>query len=205
MSHPAAARNDTVSPLRASAARSACTVLWRRFCVGILFVVLTPFPIFAATSREYQVKAVFLFNFTPFVIWPAELCADAQAPIVIGILGDDPYGSYLDETVRDEKVGGRPLVVARYRNVDEVSACQVLFIGIAEPRRMEDVIARLKGRRILTVSDADTASRAGGVIRFVTQNNHVRLQVDVPAAKAAGLTISSKLLRAADVIGTEGD
>jgi hypothetical protein len=172
--------------------------------VSILLVALVPLVAAAATAREYQVKAVFLFNFTQFVTWPSGPCTNAASPLIIGVLGDDPYGSYLDETVRGEKIGGRPLVVQRYRSVAEVPGCQILFIGISEDRRLQEAIALLKDRSVLTVTDG-AAGRSGGIVRFVTENNRVRLQIDVGAAKAAGLTISSKLLRAAQIIGVDGD
>jgi hypothetical protein len=82
-----------------------------------------------APSREYQIKAVFLFNFAQFVEWPPAAFRDSNSPLVIGVLGDNPFGTYLDETVRDEKVGNRPLEVQRYQRVDEIKTCHVLFIG----------------------------------------------------------------------------
>lgn len=179
---------------------------WRSWLGAIIFLTaLTPGITWATAAREYQIKAVFLFNFTQFVVWPPEHFADEHAPLVIGILGSDPYGDYLDETVRGEKVGGRALVVERYRSVDDVVACQVLFISSSEARRFPEIFARLRQRPILTVTDAGGAGQAGGIIRFFTENNHVRLQIDVAAAKTAGLTISSKLLRAADIIGGDGE
>ena len=60
-------------------------------------------------ASEYQIKAVFLFNFAQFVDWPPGAFPDSTAPLVIGVLGDDPFGPYLDETVRGETVRGRPL------------------------------------------------------------------------------------------------
>src|SRR2546430_1625474 len=64
-----------------------------------------------APSAEYQLKAVFLFNFAQFVEWPAQASTEPDAPLVIGVLGQNPFGSYLDELVRGEKVGPHPLVV----------------------------------------------------------------------------------------------
>jgi hypothetical protein len=174
-------------------------------CAGIVLAAVAPVPAGAATAREYQIKAVFLFNFTQFVIWPSALFVDAQAPLIIGVLGADPYGRYLDETTRGEKVDGRPLVVERYRRVEDVANCHVLFISASEAGNMPAILARLKGRSILTVTDGDVAGEQGGIIRFFTQNNHIRLRIDVRAAKAAGLEVSSKLLRAAEVIGVDGD
>jgi len=157
------------------------------------------------TAQEYQVKAVFLFNFTQFVDWPSDAFSNAQTPIVIGVLGDDPFGGYLNETVRGEKVNNRLLAVQRYRRVEDIQACHVLFISQSEIGHLGQIIARLKDRSILTVSDADSFAQSGGMIRLATENNHVRLRINAQAAKAAGLTISSKLLRAAEITGSGKD
>jgi YfiR/HmsC-like len=158
-----------------------------------------------ANVQDYQVEAVYLFNFTQFVEWPSAAFADEQKPIVIGVLGDDPFGPYLDETVRGEIVGNRPLIVRRYRRIEDVEVCQVLFISRSEVEHLEAILGRLKDRSILTVSDADGFTQRGGIVRFVTQNDHVKLRINVEAAKAAGLTISSKLLRVADTVSAEMD
>ncbi len=151
-------------------------------------------------TREYQIKAVFLFNFAQFVDWPPAAFSDPQAPLIIGVLGDDPFGSFLDQTVRGEKVNARPLVVRRYRAVAEVDTCHILFICGSEAGRLENILASLKGRSVLTVGDMDGFAQRGGMIRFATENNRIRLRVNLAAAKAAQLTLSSKLLRPADIV-----
>jgi len=154
----------------------------------------------AARASEAQVEAVFLFNFAQFVDWPPEAVPDSQAPLVIGILGGDPFGEFLDATVRGERRGARPFVVHRYQGVDDVTRCDILFISRSAGYAPEDILARLKNRPILTVSDADRFAERGGMIRFVTDKSRIRLQINPEAAEAAHLTISSKLLRVAEVI-----
>jgi hypothetical protein len=158
----------------------------------------------AAGTGEYQVKAVFLFNFTQFVEWPADAFAHADTPLVIGVLGDDPFGAYLDETVRGETAHGRPLTVERYRRIQEIGDCHVLFISRSEADRLEQIFARLNGKRILTVGDVEGFTRRGGVIRFATMAGTIRLRINLEAAKAAQLIISSKLLRPAQIV-TSGE
>lgn len=152
-----------------------------------------------AVSPEYEIKAVFLFNFARFVDWPAKAFPDADAPFVIGVLGEDPFGSYLDETLRGEKVNGRPLTVQRYHRVGEIRACQVLFISRSEADRLEQIVASLRGRGILTVGDTDDFAARGGMIRLATEKNKVRMRINLDAVKAANLAISSKLLRVAEI------
>ena len=162
-------------------------------------------PAQAAIPAEYQVKAVFLFNFAQFVDWPSNVFPEAQTPLVIGVLGEDPFGAYLDETVRGEKVNNRPVIVQRYRRIGEIKACHVLFISRSEVDRLEQILASLKGQSILTVGDFDGFARRGGMIRFVTEKNKIRLRIGLETAKAANLVISSKLLRPAEIVAPGKD
>jgi hypothetical protein len=154
----------------------------------------------AAVTPEYQLKAVFLFNFTQFVEWPSQAFADTNSPLVIGVLGNDPFGTYLDDTVRGETVNGRPLTVQRYNTLGDIKNCHVLFISRSEAAHLGQILSALKGKSILTVSDADNFNREGGIIRLATIANKIRLRIALEEAKAANLTISSKLLRPADIV-----
>lgn len=158
-----------------------------------------------ATPREYQIKAVFLLNFAQFVEWPAGAWAHPAAPFVIGVLGEDPFGRFLDETVQGERANHRPIVVRRYRRVEEIADCHILYISRSESARLGEIIARLTGRSILTVGDVERFALNGGMIRFLTENNRTRFRINVEAARAAHLAISSKLLRPAEIIGTGKD
>jgi hypothetical protein len=158
-----------------------------------------------APSPEYQIKAVFLFNFAQFVEWPASAFADEHAPLVIGVLGEDPFGAQLDDAVRGEVIGGRPLQVQRYHRVDEIGPCHILFISGSESGQLDRLMGRLKGRSLLTVGDVEAFNRAGGMVRFVTENNKIRLRINVEAAKAVDLMISSKLLRPAMIFNPPKD
>jgi hypothetical protein len=168
---------------------TACCVL----LVGALVSAQAP-------TREYQVKAVFLFNFAQFVEWPPRAFADSDTPLVIGILGEDPFGSYLDETIKGERVNNRPLEVQRYRRVEDITTCHILFVSRSESGRLDQTLANLKDRNILTVGDTDDFVRRGGTIQLANAQNRVRLLINPNAAKAASLTISSKLLRAAELV-----
>ena len=169
---------------------------------GVLWGGVSVLPAQVASVREYQVKAVFLFNFAQFVDWPAAAFAAADAPLVIAILGEDPFGPVLDEVVRDEKAGLHPIVIRRCRRVGEAAACHILFISRSEATRLDSILAALPDRGILTVSDAEKAARRGVMIRFVYERNRNRLRINPYAPRRAGLTVSSKLLRSAEIVGT---
>jgi len=152
-------------------------------------------------SREYPLKAVFLLNFAQFTDWPTNAFDAPDSPFVIGVLGDDPFGDVLDEAVKDEQVAGRKFVVERYARVEDVKNCHILFISQSETRRMDKITNELKGKPILTVSDIDNLAYYHGVcVRFITENNKIRLRINTDSLKAANLVMSSKLLRVAEVV-----
>jgi hypothetical protein len=190
-----------------STARSSLAGVWTLLlAAGILALQVSPSGLAQTpAANEFQIEAVFLFNFTQFVIWPSTAFADANDPFVICVLGEDRFGAYLDDTIRGEKVAERSMVVKRYRRVEDIDVCHILYISKSEATKIREVLARLQGRSVLSVSDADRFGRDGGMIRFVVEHNHVRLRINLQAAKAAGLTISSKLLRVVDIVETGKD
>jgi hypothetical protein len=170
---------------------------------GLLWLGGPAFPAQTGPPTEYQVKAVFLFNFAQFVEWPSAAFSGARAPIVIGVLGQNPFGSYLDDTVRGETVEDRPLEVQRYRRVEEIKNCHILFISRSEVSKLKEILMVLKDRSILVVGDDDEFVLRGGMIRLATTRNRVRMIINTDAAMAASLTISSQLLRSADLVAAK--
>ena len=184
----------------------AILTLRRAAALVAVLLALTAAPGRAqAPPTEYQVKAVFLFNFSQFVDWPAASFADGRSPLVIGVLGADPFGAMLDEIVRGETVNGRPLAVRRYQSIDQVDNCHILFIDRSQAGQLDELVAALKERSVLTVGDFEGFTRRGGIIRFVTVANKIRLRVNLTAAQQAKLTISSKLLRPAQIVAPGED
>jgi YfiR/HmsC-like len=152
-------------------------------------------------SREYDVKAVFLYNFASFVGWPDSAFAGPEAPFVVGILGQDPFGRALEEVVAGERVKNRPLVLKRVTRIEEAVTCHILFISASEKPRMKAVMERTRNLPVLTVADVADFAAAGGVIGFRTEENRLKIEVNVEAARYAGISVSSKLLKVARVIG----
>jgi hypothetical protein len=149
-------------------------------------------------TPEYQVKAVFLFNFTHFINWPPSSFSSDQAPFVIGIFGNNPFGSYLNEVVSVEKVNGHPIVVNYYKNIEDIKTCHILFVNKTDINRINE-FQTFNDRNTLTVSDSPDFMQKGGMIRFFTRNNKIQLQINLDAVKSAKLDVSSKLLRLAEI------
>ncbi len=191
--------------MAATLRRLCAAVQWSRVPL-LLFAALAcgafpPCVEAAAALSEDQVEAVFVFNFSHFVEWPPQSFAAPNDPFIIGILGTDPFGAHLDEVVRGEQLNGHPLQVRRFRSVVEIDRCQILFIDRSESGRIGDILAALRGHGTLTVSQADGAAERGVMIQFAVENNRIRLRINVDSARAAGLKISSNLLRPAAIVG----
>jgi hypothetical protein len=157
----------------------------------------------SSDSSEYLIKAGFIFNFAKFVDWPPTTFAQPDSPIVIGILGTDPFGAIIDQIVQDKKIGGRGFVVKRLkRGTDpkDLRDCKILFVGASERLHIDELVQIVRGLPILTVGETPGFAEHGGVIRFVLEDNRVRFEVNVEAARQAGLTISSRLLTLARII-----
>jgi hypothetical protein len=152
----------------------------------------------AQASREYQLKAVFLFNFAQFTDWPDSAFANEKSPIVIGVVGPDPFGSALEATIHDESIKGHPLVLEHYSRVADIKPCHMLFITQPELRHIDEIVKSVKDKPVLTVADNDGTAATAAIIRFTLQNNKVHFRVNVEAARVAKVNLSSKLLRVAD-------
>jgi hypothetical protein len=153
-----------------------------------------------APTREYQIKAAFLLNFVQFVKWPPVAFSTPGAPFKIGILGDDPFGPALDETIRGETVSGHPLSVVRSRRLDDLRDCQMIFIARSEEGQLDQILEQLKGTPVLTVSELDGFANEGGDIDFYLSEDKVRFAINPQSARQNGLKISSQLLALAKIV-----
>lgn len=152
------------------------------------------------TLPEGQVKAAFLFNFAKYVDWPAEAFPTTNAPITIGVVGGGPFGDKLRQVIDGKTVTGRPFVIKLLAADAELSGCHILFISHSEAPRVAGILDKARALPILTVGEDELFARSGGIINFVLKNGNIRLEIDLVAAKKAGLTISSRLLAVADVV-----
>jgi len=154
-------------------------------------------------SSEYLIKAGFIYNFAKLVEWPTNAFPQPDSPIVIGILGEDPFGATLDRIVTDKKINGRGIAVKRLkwgRDLKDLRDCNILFISSSEKEHLDSVVDAMKWLPILTIGDAPGFARRGGIINFTLEDNKVRFEVNVEAAKHADLTISSRLLTLARIV-----
>jgi YfiR/HmsC-like len=151
-------------------------------------------------SLEYPVKAAFLVNFAKFAEWPTDSLQARASAVSICVLGRDPFGDALEKTVAGRSVGGRPIVIQRYRSLERIGECHVLFIATSESGRLAQILERLAAAPVLTVGECCGFARQGGVIGLVVEDNLARFEVNLHSAQRKGLVLSSKLLGVARVV-----
>lgn len=155
----------------------------------------------AQTTDEYRVKAAFLYNFAKFVEWPAQAFKGPSDPIVIGVLGKDPFGDALVSAAAGKTLAGRGFQVREVADPQQAAQCHILFVSSSERKRLGSLIAQIAGLAILTVGESDNFTAEGGVINFKIESGTVRFQINVEAARKQRLQISAKLLSLAEIAG----
>jgi hypothetical protein len=184
------------------------------------------FRVPANPLNEYEIKAGYLLNFVEFVEWPAAAFAGPESPVVLGVIGRDPFGAELDK-LKGKVIHGRKLQIKRFKGAlefrgqetpgrrqqdlalkqstktEELKSCHILFISASEKKHLPLILKPLKGISVLTVSETEEFAREGGIVNFLDGGERVRIEINLDAAEQARLKISSKLLSLAKVVGTE--
>lgn len=192
----------------------------KKYFLVFLTLIVAAIPVFAqsqnesAQSREYKIKAAFLYNFLKFVDWPEDKENDNNNPILIGIIGKDIIADAF-EPVKDKKVKNKNTVIKTFKSfeelkkikdekspefqdtVDALRKCHLLFICSSEKNNLVEIIDLVKNNSVLTVGETSGMLKTGGIINFLLEENKVRFEVNLVAAKQSKLTIRSQLLRLA--------
>ncbi len=159
----------------------------------------------AVINREYPLKALFLYNFGSYVEWPPSVFQGAEHPFVIGILGSAPMETTLREIAATKRINGRRIVVEHFASAGAIKPCQILFISRRVPpddRRL--AVERLRDQHVLIVGESAGFARRGAVVNFFVENNKIRFEINVDAARRHQLKISSKLFALAKIGESNG-
>jgi hypothetical protein len=173
---------------------------WLRWCcLGLGLVAFGCWPA-RAESREYQIKAAFLVNFMQFVTWPPNSFTNADAAFRIAVLGEDPFGAALDQTVQGETVNHHKIVVQRARRIEDCKDCQMIFVSRSEEKNLPIILAKLDSGPVLTVSETRDFARRGGIINFYLEGKKVRFEINPTVAQRDKLKISAQLLSLGKIV-----
>jgi len=171
---------------------------WMLFAATVLLVIaplgwaLADPDLEDTQGGQYQTKAEFLFNFAKFIDWPPRKFT-GDSPLVIGIVGADPFGGLLEEAAQDGHVNGRTVMVRHVEAMEEMRKCHIIFVCRSETSRLGPILSEVRGDNVLTVGESDNFIARGGMINFVTVGNRLRFQINNKEARHAGLKISAML------------
>jgi hypothetical protein len=153
-------------------------------------------------SREYAIKAAYLYQFGRYVQWPDSAFANERSPLVIGVLGVDPFNGILDEIARTKRIEGRQIVIRRFQTMAEYKPCHILFVSASvTPEQKAAAFEKAQGSPLLLVGEEPGFAEHGGKINFFLDENKVRFEINMEVAKQDRLKISSKLLSLAKIVG----
>jgi hypothetical protein len=147
---------------------------------------------------EYEVKAVFIYNLAKFIEWP-DKSLDNSPTLTVYILGDDPFGAHLD-AIKDKLIKGKTVVVKQIASPAALKNVGILYISSSEKEQLQDILKGISGLPILTVGDTQSFATRGVMVNFYLENNKIRFEINLEAARLAGLKISSNLLKMGKII-----
>lgn len=166
-----------------------------RHCLAALaaaVMVAASVPAQASVS-ESDVEAAFLPRFARYVIWPPAARPNGADPFVLCVIGSDPFGDGLDSAARSQSVDGRRIIVRRMDSTANAAQCHIAFVGGSRVQSIGQMLAALRGKPILTVTDSHSGD-ARGIVDFSVVGGRVRFFIDNSDASSRGLNISSRLL-----------
>jgi uncharacterized protein DUF4154 len=151
------------------------------------------------TTREYQIKAAFIYNFAQFTEWPDSAFSGSGDPFVVAVIGQNPFGTSLEQIMNGKTIAGRSVVVKYIDTPDQITGCNLLYVAATEDDNLDAIFKVVADKPILTVGDSDKFPWAGGIIRFLIEDNKIRFEISPDSADKAGLRISSKLMSLAKI------
>jgi hypothetical protein len=154
---------------------------------------------------EYEVKAAFLLNFARLIEWPESTFQEPREPLAVCVVADEAEARTVEEQMRGASIGPRPIRFERISTAQRAATCHILYVTTSQAARGGEMIRAARGASVLTVGEAEGFARSGGVINFITEDKKIRFAINRQAAEAAGLRISSRLLRLAKLVSSQDD
>ena len=170
-------------------------LLTRRHALAGALVLAARAALAQPIASEEQLKAAFLVSFTKYIDWPPEAFKTPADPVVIGILGNDPFGPEFDASLKTKKGLTRPVELRRIRNVEDAGGCHLLYISESETPRLPAILGALRGKQVFTVGENKDFMKHGGMLRFWRDGDNVAFYINNTVARAAGLAVQARLLQ----------
>ena len=156
-------------------------------------------------EREYSIKAQFLLRMIKYTTWPKSSFEKKDAPLVVTVIGKDPFGKVLEETFEDETVHGRTVEIGRSSKVPEDLEGHVVFCGKLEDEERARLLKSCRGEPVLLVGDTPGLAAAGASINFFLRDGKIAFEINIDAVREASLKISPAVLKLAKIVRSKGE
>jgi hypothetical protein len=173
---------------------------WLSAAVAILLGVTPGAGKPSNETAEYPVKLAFIYQLALYVRWPSDSFATPTTPLVVCVVGDDPFDPDLERELQSHSVDNHPIMVRKARRRDNLRTCHMVFVAAQESKQAAGVIGELKGAAILTIGESQGFAEQGGIVNFTVQQSKLHLEVNLDAARQTPLTISSRVLALARIV-----
>jgi len=151
-------------------------------------------PLTKKPEREMTLKASFLLNLTKFIYWPKKrLLLNKRESLVLCFPGEDPFNEIL-ETARKESLLKMNLEIKKFVPDNQMKECNILFLTVKEDRRLNEILAEIKGYPVVTVADTDGFAYRGAMVNFVIVDNKIRFKVNRQSLESNPIKLSSEIL-----------
>ena len=178
----------------------------RLLCLFLLLGLLLPDWSTAADQMplaEHQLQALYLYNLTKYMEWPADAFNNTNAPFTIGLMAGPELRRDLEEITRGKEINGRHIEVRSIAQPQEAKACQLIFLESGDKQQWAPILNATKVAPVLPVGVSDDFIRSGGVICFARKDNKLRLKIDLNAARRARFSVSAKLMAVAEDVSDQ--
>ena len=180
----------------------------RLSCVGVLLIaacglMLGVPPHISAQSEEtaeYPVKLAFLYQFAQFVQWPPQAFENPTAPLVVCVVGEDPFDPNLEQELLNHTVDKHPIAFMSVKRGANLKSCHMVFVPAPQSKQAASIIEGLRGSPVLTIGETKGFALRGGIINFTIEQGKLHFEINLDAAQQTPLTISSKVLALAKII-----
>ena len=148
-----------------------------------------------AQSTIPAAQSIFIYNFTRLIEWP-----NKDGDFVIGVLGSSDVAYELEKYTSGKNVGLQKIVVKKFKEIEEISKCNILFIAYSKTSKIPDILSKVSGNHTLLISEKKGGIEAGSAINFLLTDDKLKFELKTANATKQGLKVNSKLETMAIII-----
>jgi hypothetical protein len=175
----------------------------RALSIPVCLLASMPAGAVMQAPSEYQLKMDLIPKFTRFVEWPSQSpVRNSYSPFILGVIGRSPFGDEFERYFLKQTLKGKGVQIRYCRTLEDLDTCDLVFICASEKDRLKPILARVRQKPILTVSDSPGFSKEGVMVCFLREGNRLAFEVNAASAKEAGIQFASSFLQVVRIVAS---